>query len=280
MSKAPVKLVYILGHGHSGSTLLSLILGAHPRIENLGEVEQMALRDRPARCSCRVRPFSDCALWRARVEAFERDEAPARFAGRDVASPDPATFARANLGILRAARAHSGAEWLVDASKSLVRLERLRAIGPEALEIRVVHLLREAPGVVNSYVKKESGSGAFQESVRYARTALSLGWFLGGCGHVDVAYHEVVSDPQAVTQRILAGTGLGWDPVQADWGKAESHSVGGNNMRFRQRDRLALDRSWRSELKPHQRLAAALIARPGSALAGAVERVRGGLSRG
>jgi len=36
-----VSVVYILGSGHSGSTLLDLILGAHPGFSSSGEVAKL-----------------------------------------------------------------------------------------------------------------------------------------------------------------------------------------------------------------------------------------------
>ena len=63
------KLVYIVGRGHSGSTLLELLLNRSRNIASMGEVDLLPLqifRDESTkwvgRCSCNKRPY-DCEVW-------------------------------------------------------------------------------------------------------------------------------------------------------------------------------------------------------------------------
>lgn len=68
----PPRIVYITGHGHSGSTLLDLLLGNHPRMLSLGEVELLSEHaagdtSRPfgnpvKPCACGVQ-VSACPFW-------------------------------------------------------------------------------------------------------------------------------------------------------------------------------------------------------------------------
>ncbi len=71
--------VYIAGRGHSGSTLLTLLLGRHERISSMGEVANLSLqcyRDHrtrwPGLCSCGERPF-DCPVWSTVIDDIKRD---------------------------------------------------------------------------------------------------------------------------------------------------------------------------------------------------------------
>ena len=79
--------IYIAGRGHSGSTLLTLLLARHPRVVAVGELANLPLqvaRDETTkwvgRCSCGERPL-DCPMWGAvlrRIEAtsgtnFDKD---------------------------------------------------------------------------------------------------------------------------------------------------------------------------------------------------------------
>lgn len=68
--------VYIVGHGHSGTTLLELLLARHPRIVATGELEKMSLqfaRDESAPylglCSCGKRP-KECFFWTQVADAI------------------------------------------------------------------------------------------------------------------------------------------------------------------------------------------------------------------
>lgn len=61
--------VYVAGRGHSGTTLLGVLLGNHPAVCSVGELMYMALqcfRDEtaqwPGLCGCGERPF-DCEFW-------------------------------------------------------------------------------------------------------------------------------------------------------------------------------------------------------------------------
>lgn len=63
--------IYIAGRGHSGSTLLTLLLARHPEIAAVGELANLSLqcyRDEErtkwvGRCGCGKRPFN-CEVWR------------------------------------------------------------------------------------------------------------------------------------------------------------------------------------------------------------------------
>lgn len=66
--------IYIAGRGHSGSTLLTILLGRHPQIASVGELANLSLqcfRDENTRwtglCSCGQRPF-DCPIWSCALE--------------------------------------------------------------------------------------------------------------------------------------------------------------------------------------------------------------------
>lgn len=59
------RYIYICSAGHSGSTLLDLLLGSHPRITSLGELSHLSKNvalDTP--CSCGT-PVRACPFWRA-----------------------------------------------------------------------------------------------------------------------------------------------------------------------------------------------------------------------
>lgn len=71
-SEAGPLCIYIAARGHSGSTMLELLLNRYPEIAAVGEVDQLPLqiaRDGihtkwVGRCSCEARP-PDCEVWRA-----------------------------------------------------------------------------------------------------------------------------------------------------------------------------------------------------------------------
>jgi hypothetical protein len=69
--------IYIASRGHSGSTLLEVLLGRHPQIASAGEVANLGLqclRDGQTswrgQCGCGERPF-DCPIWGRVLERIE-----------------------------------------------------------------------------------------------------------------------------------------------------------------------------------------------------------------
>ena len=57
------KYIYICSAGHSGSTLLDLLIGSHSRIESLGEIAQLSKNIAlNTTCSC-GQPVRSCPLW-------------------------------------------------------------------------------------------------------------------------------------------------------------------------------------------------------------------------
>ena len=73
--------VYIAGRGHSGSTLLTLLLARHPRVAAVGELSLLPLqiaRDGDGtrwvgQCGCGERPL-DCPVWGSLLAEVGRDE--------------------------------------------------------------------------------------------------------------------------------------------------------------------------------------------------------------
>jgi len=80
------KLVYIVGVGHSGSTLLDIVTGTIPRVFSTGELGMFPLyvNARGTRCSCGAR-FRECPVWirvvpeLSRQVGFDVFENPSRF---------------------------------------------------------------------------------------------------------------------------------------------------------------------------------------------------------
>lgn len=179
-------LVYILAASHSGSTLLAMLLGAHPEVVAVGELAPGSFGNvNEYRCSCRSL-FLDCPFWQRVAEEMERrgtDFQLTSFGTRfqDVNSP----FARRLLKPLHRGRAlealrdlglrmtpswrrqyprllHnnqtlievvsvvSGRRIVVDSSKSAVRLKYLLRI--PGLGIKVIRLVRDGRGVSLAYV--------------------------------------------------------------------------------------------------------------------------------
>jgi hypothetical protein len=186
MNKNRTKLVYILAASHSGSTLLAMLLGTHPRVCTVGELRFNGFQREPGyRCSCR-KLLQDCFFWKdiSMLMAADGIEFDVSYAGTDFTS-DTTAFGRRllkplhrgpavelvrdsvlslspkwrnalkrvqerNLIVIRAILRYTGKEVLVDSSKLGTRLKYL-ARNPE-LDVRVIWLIRDGREVALTYM--------------------------------------------------------------------------------------------------------------------------------
>jgi hypothetical protein len=294
--------------GQSGSTLLSRMLGQVPgfvavgetgRIWDKGLVENME-------CGC-GEPFLSCPFWTAvGKEAFGgwdhvdaaratrlrdgltlRGRAPHPFAlplvvwprlsssfGRDLARYE-ALMDRLYLGIHRA----SGGKTIVDSMKQPAHVYMLSKM--PSIDLRVVHLVRDARGVAYSKTKWVHRQGARADEFRVRRPPAKATekWIWMnlafealprlGVATARVRYESAVTEPTRTLLRALRALDI---PAGADdlsfihddgVDLPVDHFSAGSRMRMQAgRVPLVLDEAWRTELPERQRTIVTAMAWP------------------
>lgn len=207
MKGGRVPYVYLLGASHSGSTLLTLLLNAHPDVATVGELTSGARRNVTVyRCSCRA-PILECPFWRsvaqrlrARYPEFDLSDFGIVFEPRGpwwvrrlmrVEHRGPALEAvRASLlrlwpawrrhrgeleqrcnAIVRAVLDITGASVFVDSSKLPHRFRFIREMS--GFEVKVIHLIRDGRGVALTYMDQDGFADAADPSLRRGGFGLS-----------------------------------------------------------------------------------------------------------
>jgi Sulfotransferase family len=198
MRKTPY--TFLLAASHSGSTLLAMLLNAHPDVATVGELTSGAFRNLNGyRCSCR-RPLVECPFWqgittrmRPRFPAFNLSDFGIRFelssprwvarlvriehrgrvleAVRDAALALSSTWRRhfrqtAVLldALAREILAQSGARVIVDSSKLAHRLKFVRRM--PNLDVKVIHLVRDGRAVALTYMDADTFADATDPTLR------------------------------------------------------------------------------------------------------------------
>lgn len=201
----PKRVAYILGASHSGSTLLAMLLNAHPDVITVGELKATSLGDVTRyRCSC-GKLIRECRFWasvsqtmvkrgipfdisdartdfRAGVSAYTcwllrlLHRGPVLERVRDVAlmlSPGWRSCLRRtqqrNLALVETVCELTGAHVLVDSSKVALRLKYL--LRNPGLDVRVIRLVRDGRAVALTYMDPATFADARDPSLRG-----------GGCG--------------------------------------------------------------------------------------------------
>jgi hypothetical protein len=296
-----VPVAFVGGHGRSGSTLLSRVLGAVPGFVTVGELcylwDQGVVMDRMCGCG---KSFSECEFWTAvGKEAFGGwDQVDARalltlrkavervrytpLLSAPALAPDYARklreYAAAMSKVYQSVRTVSGADVVVDTSKYPSSAYLLRHV-PD-VDLKLVHLVRSVYGVCYSWSKtvaRPDRDGKPMPQYPPTRTAVEWSAFnflldalrLRGVPTRLVHYEEFVASPRAELAAIVRF--LGREVSDADLafvGKSSvelprDHSVAGNPMRFRSgTEQLRLDEAWRTALDPRTRRLISVVSGP------------------
>ena len=252
------RVVYITSRGHSGSTLLSLLLSGHSRVVSAGELKMLVQPDPQRRlCSCHRLVADACPFWR---QVQERVIAAVGVSLTQLAltdQGDASTFARHNGALFAAIAAVSGCEVIVDSSKSLPRLLRLQeacqsGVG-SGFELLPIHLHRGPFGSMNSALRK--GDDLRDAAYNYSRLFFLTHERLRGVRVLRVYYERLASAPREELARVMAWIGLPLEESQFQWRDGVRRDIHGNVMRFGASSEIRLDQSWRQQLSWRQKLA-------------------------
>lgn len=293
-----LRVVYLAGSGHTGSTLLALFLDAHPQIVSVGETAFKRAHQRAGRtdqmCTCGA-SYLECPFWqeifRGVNEAgfafsplewsndFRYQGALAqRLLGRRSANPVRRLIQRAaaqltprhaarvervrqvNVAFIRTALRVASADVFFDTSKRVVRLHHMLET-PE-LDVKVVKLVRDVRGYVWS--AKRRGESVADAARTWRRDRENLDFLTRDLPPERVMllrYEDACRAPGEWLARMYAFCGV--DAIEPPDGVvSRDHHVLGNRMRLNDTISIRLDESWRSALSGEEQSRALAIAGP------------------
>jgi len=277
-----IKLAYIAAPSYSGSTLLTFLLNAHPRIATVGELKWGSIDLATYQCSCGAL-LTACDFWRElreRVEAegltFDLQRPPTEFRTHtggltdrivrarnrgplfegvrgammavSPACQDLIATARAtNRAAINAALELQQADIFLDGSKDPVRLQHLLNTGD--YDVRLVHLVRDGRGVVNSTISKKglTPTVAAEDWRRTHEQTERLAQRLDAHQYHRVSYEALCNNTKATLRELAAFLEIDAGDFADDM-SAATHHILGNRMRLSRLDEITLDEKWRTEL--------------------------------
>ena len=296
-------VVYVAGSGRSGSTILERVLGQMPGFVNVGELIDLYRRPPEGeRCGCGL-AFTACPFWlgvgkrafggwdtgclseigRLQARVARQRYVPRllglRMAGRGF-QQDVSAYGAYHKKLYSAIAAEAGAQYVVDSSKWPVQALALARSG---VDVRVMHLVRDARGVAYSLGKKDvARPHALDESDlmwRNTPAGAAARWvacqgqaeLLHSCGvrATRVHYEDFIRQPRRTVEVALARLGLPHDPSQlAHVGNrkvtlGKSHGLSGNPSRFRDGETvLNSDGDWQHQMPRRDRAIVTAISLP------------------
>jgi sulfotransferase family protein len=284
------KVGYIGGTSFCGSTLLSFLLDAQPGAASIGEVAWSVPKENAGnyQCSCGA-TLDTCQFWRQvsqemalRGHTFDanhwntsfdvnanrfirqltirslginlvdriRDKVIRRVPGW---GKHLAEIGKRNTALIESIATIKRASAFIDASKDPVRVRFLS----EYCEIEpfVIHLVRDSPAFVNSFLKNKGGAKSFHTAIRWwsstARRMEQLRRVTPADHWLLVRYEDLCANPLGEIQRVLQFLGVAGAPPVVEFRPTEHHIIG-NRMRLGASSEIQLDTSWRTQLSKTQ----------------------------
>ncbi len=292
MSGERIKVLLIASCDRSGSTVVGNILGSGTNFFHGGEIHHVWGRGLIGNWSCGCgKPFRECAFWTGVMEdafggadrvdaqslAYLRMTAYSKSNRLLAFSAEGRQRLKATLGqylenldkLCRAIQSSSGARVIVDSSKTAVHGWLLTML--PAIDLYLLHLVRDARGVAYSLGKKKLHLGAPEQRqmARHGTWKSSRMWLRDNLGieslssslagrSLKVRYEDFVTGPRDVLRSVceLVGEDASQLPPVVD-SRVEiqaSHTVSGNPMRLETGTlEIRPDDEWRTKMKFHQR---------------------------
>ncbi len=280
-----LRVTYVVGSSHSGSTLLALLAGENPRVASVGETAIKPRIRREGRsltqnCSCGA-PLDQCQFWqrifrRVTDEGVQFDarcwSTDYRFENRwldAMLTRETSVFAlrrlrrwasrsvpgyrdrvsridRANVAFVRAVLSQTGAIVFLDTTKLVTRLTHLLDI--RDLDVKVVRLVRDVRGFAGS-AKSRGASVVDAANVwRNDQTAILRALCtVPGERKLLLRYEDLCTETRTTLRRLWEFCDV--EPVEPRLVvRSSDHHVIGNSMRMSGTIEIRLDESWRARL--------------------------------
>jgi hypothetical protein len=210
MSRANAQVVFTGAAWYSGSTLLGLMLGAHPAIFYAGEANKTRTLNDPSaplkRRVCRA-CGPGCGVWDGLLVAEGED-------------------------VYEALSRRTGHPIVCDSTKEVRWISSQLAALRDAVAVRLVVLTRDGRAVVNSRRRKLAAATPVEELAAYweqqMRGVEELAASFPGPVH-RVRYEELTSRPEQALRALADFVGVAFDHRMLDPWSSEQHPLGGND---------------------------------------------------
>lgn len=285
----PLKVLYVMGYGRSGSTFLDILLSNAAAVTSVGALSNYWLwLQRGLPCAC-GEPLPECPMWGQIVpdhlgslphddllrwneiqEGVERRHRLPRLLGGRLPGELVGRYRLATDALLKVVADRVEAPAVVDSSGSGAdKTGRPFALARyTGADVRVIHLVRDGRAVAWSSMK---GPGSPERpEVQLPRPLVGiragLAWSVANltsewiARHLDpervlrVRYEDLATDTGSQLRRIGAFAGLELEDlirtVEEDRPLTVGHNVAGNRLRFQDEIRVRPDFSWRRKMSP------------------------------
>lgn len=265
-SEKKIKLIIITGAGHSGTTLLDIILDNHSQIIGLGECEKFGPKlTHNIGCACGA-PFETCSLWSdfliQEKTYLDKQVRDVRRKGLDTLlgrkkymfkkyTDDNVTleeYVRHHENLYAYVQEKTGCVYVADSTKNPTHFEVLARYSNK-LDIHVIHLVRDGRAVTWSYFKR------YQKMLMYMKLWCSANIKVMLIAHrmnlprLVVHYTDVSTQPEETLQKICDYLHIPFEKEMLNLRSSVHHQVGGNQgVLFGKTAEIRPDIEWKTKM--------------------------------
>lgn len=275
------KLIYISGGGHSGTTILDLMVSSSPEVFSIGEGKHYDDRilgnNSTNLCTCK-KSFSDCKYWK---EIKEKESRKINFEG----SLEIKHILKNFIGIIffkirffqpkrntvisswfsscfdGAKKLKPEIQYILDSSKDPFHLHSISSKIEN--EIFIIHIIRDCRGYAYSYNNLQRKAKGLD--IKNYVTSL-IEWVLVNLLTIRVidkfklpfirlSYEEFCANPEVIRKRLNSSLNI---KIPSDFISAINndihHHIDGNNLRFKKLESIKKDDKWKKNLPNYSKL--------------------------
>lgn len=280
------KVLYIVGCGRSGSTILHNVMSQVNGFVGIGELSQMWNKFQKRKCGCGER-VNECPFWNSVFErmnerlggvdweTMQRNRSLSRTRnfwltrlpfGKRLYEKQAAEYRCVMEVLYQSVQEEANARVIVDESKSVLHAHLLRTI--PSMDLYVVHLIRDPRGIANSLLRRNE---ARKKHGLMQYTPLWIAFYWNTTNrmvesfkkeipdrYLRLRYEDFASQPQRAVRQILEFLQAPSDHLpfcgENTVELRVTHTVGGNRSRHHTGAiELQVDEGWRDHLAPSAR---------------------------
>jgi len=259
-----IKVLYLVGAGNSGTTVLSMALGAHNSMFSVGELGHINkfIHDTTQRCTC-LDDIKTCVFW-SKVEFENTDQITPKlglkqtflrsFQNKDL-NQDESNAVIANDQLYQSIAKVAGKSIIIDASKDICRLKYL--LKSSQIDVQPIYMVRDIRAYTDSYLRRTDNSifKSFRQWLKLnITTVLGLIIYKAWDKTEHLNFQNFTHEPETTLRNLCHAANIDYDPSMLDYYKNSYHNIAGTPSRFNLRPIQPVE-SWRNKMTMRHKLA-------------------------
>lgn len=272
-----ISLIYLLGAGRSGTTLLSTLLNNHSNIKTIGEMHQFYEHIQLHKnCSCGLK-LEECSNWKNIIESLEikkeeihkiveyldQKESHSNILKLIFKKSPNKKYLSYQDKYFEPIIQESKKEWLLDSSKYIARYLLLKK--SKKIRIKGIYAVRDVRGVVNSFGKKVQTQKSPLSAIAYYLTINFFGQLICWMdkGVIKIRYEDLTKNPEEVLSKIYNHIFDQDQNMISLPNKFEMpHIIGGNRMKSSSTISIKSDLKWKKSISRFRQIGYYLLSLP------------------